>query len=97
MGCTGRNQISEQEFQNMVGDFGEIKTYQSETIIKHNFLDKEFKSISEIVTTLKECQVKDHHSKINSLFLHFVGLQKILILMKNQKVIKNAEPWKIFY
>ena len=34
MGCTGGNQISEQEFQKKVE---EIKTYQSETTIKHNF------------------------------------------------------------
>ena len=73
MGCTGGNQISEQEYQKMVG---EINTYKSETNIKHNFLDKEFKSIEEIVKTLKECQVKDHHSKIYSLFLLFCWIAK---------------------
>jgi len=73
MGCTGGNQISEQEYQKMVG---EINTYNSETNIKHDFLDKEFKSIEEIVKTLKECQVKDHHSKIYSLFLLFCWIAK---------------------
>ena len=73
MGCTGGNQISEREFQKMVG---EINTYQSDTTIKLYFLEKEFQSISEIVTTLKECQVKDHHSKIYSLFLLFFWIVK---------------------
>lgn len=86
MGCTGGNQISVQEFQNMVG---EIKTYQSETTIKHNFLDKEFKSISEIVTTLKEYQVKDHHSKIYSLFLLFCWIVKNINF--NEKSESNQE------
>ena len=44
MGCTGGNQISEQEFQKKVE---EIKTYQSETTIKHNFFDKESKYIDK--------------------------------------------------
>ena len=73
MGCTGDNHISEKEFQKMVE---EIKTYQSETTVKHDFLDKEFKSIVEIVNTLKERQVKDHHSKIYSLFLLFCWIAK---------------------
>jgi hypothetical protein len=42
MGCTGDTQVSEQDFQKMVE---EIKTFQSESTIKHNILDKEFKSI----------------------------------------------------
>ena len=73
MGCTGGNHISEKEFQKMVG---KIKTYQNEATIEHNFLEKEFKSIEEIVKTLKECQVKDHHSKIYSLFLLFCWIAK---------------------
>jgi len=41
MGCAGGNHISEKEYQKMVE---EIKTFQSETIVKHNYLEKEFKS-----------------------------------------------------
>ena len=73
MGCAGGNHISEKEYQKMVE---EIKTFQSETTVKHNYLEKEFKSIAEIVNTLKECQVKDQHSKIYSLFLLFCWIAK---------------------
>ena len=73
MGCTGDTQVSEQDFQKMVE---EIKTFQSESTIKHNILDKEFKSIVEIVNTLKECQAKERHSKIYNLFLLFCWIAK---------------------
>ena len=73
MGCTGDTQVSEQDFPKMVE---EIKTFQFELTIKHNILDKEFKSILEIVNALKEYQAKEHHSKIYNLFLLFCWIAK---------------------
>ena len=85
MGYTGGSHISEKEFQKMVE---EIKTYQNKATIEHNFLEKGFKSIVEI-NTLKECQVKDHHSKIYSLFLLFCWIVKNINF--NEKSESNQE------
>jgi len=48
----------------------------NESPINHNILDKDFKSILEIVNTLKECQIKDHHSKLYNLFSLFCWIAK---------------------